>query len=128
MTLSPRLIADLVGKTYQDRGRGPDVFDCEGLFLEVQHRLGYRGREPFLGTTESRARTWLHVAELDWLSLDSPRAGCAVFFPQELHVGTMYDTQRFFHTSSEMGHAFIDLLDAPQWKHKTKLFYDWRTE
>lgn len=126
MTMSARIIADLVGKPYQDRGRGPAVFDCEGLFLEVQRRLGYEGAAAALSTPEQRARGWLHIAGVGWRELDAPRAGCAVFFPQELHVGTMYDRQRFFHTSSEMGYAFIDLLDAPQWKHKTKFFYDWR--
>jgi cell wall-associated NlpC family hydrolase len=123
--MSARLIADLIGLPYQDRGRGPDAYDCEGLFLKVQQRRGYTGGKAANGPTEQRARAWLHVAESDWFPLEAPRAGCAVFFPQELHVGTMYDTQRFFHTSSELGHAHIDSLDAPQWKHKTKFFYDW---
>ena len=119
------MIADLIGKPYLDRGRGPCAYDCEGLFLEVQRRRGYQGRFPHGGTTEQRARAWRHIADRSWYPIPGPRAGCAAFFPAELHVGTMYDAGRFLHTSSELGEAFLDLVDAPQWAHKQKLFYDW---
>lgn len=124
-SLPARMIADLIGKPYLDRGRGPNMFDCEGLFLEVQRRRGYEGCVPFLGNTKQRARGWMQIADATWTQLATPRPGCAVFFPADLHVGTVYDAGRFLHTSSELGEAFLDTFDSPHWDHKKRLFYDW---
>ena len=127
MSLPARIVADLIGKPYQDGGRGPEVYDCEGMFLELQRRRGYISSPPQLGTKEQRARAWLHIASREWTQLDRPQPGCAVFFSGDLHVGTMYDRTRFVHTSSELGRSFLDRLDSPHWKAKTPLFYDWMT-
>ena len=34
-------INDLLGKPYKAHGRGPDSFDCYGLVIEVEKRLGH---------------------------------------------------------------------------------------
>ena len=124
-TMSPRLIADLIGAPYAERGRGPHAFDCEGLFLEVQRRRGYAGSVPPAAATEQRARAWMHIAVGEWRELSRPQAGCAVFFAADLHVGTMYDRSRFLHTTSEFGEAYLETLDSPFWCGKTPRFYDW---
>ena len=125
VSLPAGIVADLIGKPYADRGRGPDAYDCEGLFLELQRRRGYSGTAQS-GDQTQRALAWLRIVGRDWVQLQHPQPGCAVFFAGDLHVGTMYDRVRFLHTSSELGGAFLDRLDSPHWKGKKPLFYDWR--
>ena len=33
-------VDDLLGKPYEEHGRGPDAYDCYGLVIEVERRLG----------------------------------------------------------------------------------------
>ena len=122
--LPPRLIADLVGKPYRLDGRGPSEYDCAGLFVEVQRRLGWEVLIPATPhTAERQARAMLHILGTRWWQVQHPAPGRCVYFPQELHVGTMLDGNRFLHTSEEHGAAFVDALDAPQWAHKQREFY-----
>lgn len=39
-TIPYSLWADLLGKPWQKDARGPDAYDCVGLLLEVERRLG----------------------------------------------------------------------------------------
>lgn len=123
-SLPPRILSDLIGVPYRLDGRGPSEYDCAGLFVEVQRRLGILMQIPATPlTVERQAHTMLHILRREWCEVLRPRPGACVFFPQELHVGTVIDGSRFLHTSEELGYAHIDHLDAPQWAHKQRAFY-----
>ena len=49
-------INDLLGKPYKAHGRGPDNFDCYGLVIEVEKRLGHT--MPDLYTKLSECDKW----------------------------------------------------------------------
>jgi len=47
---------DLLGKSYKAHGRGPDAYDCYGLVIEVEKRLGHT--MPDLYTRLSKCDEW----------------------------------------------------------------------
>ena len=49
-------VNDLLGKPYKAHARGPDSFDCYGLVIEVEKRLGHT--MPDLYTKLAQSDTW----------------------------------------------------------------------
>lgn len=49
-------VNDLLGKPYKAHGRGPDNFDCYGLVIEVESRLGHK--MPDLYTKLAQTDNW----------------------------------------------------------------------
>jgi cell wall-associated NlpC family hydrolase len=122
--ISARIIADLLGKPYLLGGRGPDAYDCAGLFAEVQRRLGLPIEIPETPQRGSMQQTaMMKILAQKWHRLERPVPGCCVFFCTGAHVGTMIDQRRFLHTSELFGSAFVDSLDSPEWRNKLRLFY-----
>ena len=61
---SPVIVAvdDLIGKPYEGGGRGPDSYDCYGLVVEVESRMGRR--VPDVGVPSTRAS--MIIPKLVW--------------------------------------------------------------
>lgn len=119
-------INDLIFSTYELGGRGPDRFDCYGLFLEIQKRLGRDLSD--LGSIEDLALRDARVKEgaKDWQRIDTPRPWCAVALRigrYVSHVGVVLDDgARFMHMNEEQG-VVIERLDCPKWAQRIEGFY-----
>lgn len=121
-------IADLIGVPYVIGGRGPCAYDCAGLVLEMQRRHGRKLHIPETGDSKlSDHRAMRLILGADWLllyeTLSGPPAGSVVFFPNDAHVGTMIDSRRFLHTTSDIGYALVESLTSPFWSRKRREFW-----
>ena len=122
--LPSRVYADLLGKPFRYNGRGPEFYDCAGLVLEIQQRLGHELLVP--GTPSGKgeqASAMVEILQAAWREIPAPEPGCIVFFPGIAHVGTMISSLRFFHTDSDLGAACIESLADPLWQRKRFSFH-----
>ncbi len=122
--LPARVIADLIGKPYRIGGRGPDAFDCAGLVLEVQRRLGRTIEIPETpGEKAAQYTSMLRILGQHWRSLERPEPGSVVFFETQAHVGTVLDATRFLHTEEDFGGVLIESLGSPRWWRAGRSFW-----
>lgn len=120
--------ADLIGKAYTDGGRGPDAFDCFGLFAELCRRRGLAlPPEPNPLALEDKARAiQAAIGRGDWLRMDAPEPGCAVVFrvipPFVTHIGMVLDGGRFIHIRKGANVAIERLADL-RWAQRIAGYY-----
>ncbi len=126
MKLPARLYGDLIGKPFEDGGRGPGTFDCLGLAIEMQRRQG-RAVGNYASTIEEFHREYSAGLFGPCAQLCRPAAGCVVLLRtgiHERHVGTMLDAYTMLHTMSGMaGGAAIERLLAPEWTRRVLGYY-----
>jgi cell wall-associated NlpC family hydrolase len=121
-------IDDLIGKPYQKEARGPDAFDCFGLFAELCRRRGDSiPPEVSPERVEDRAAAIAAAIERgEWRQLDAPEPGCAVVMriipPFVSHLGMVLDGGRFIHTREGMNVA-IERLSSVVWRSRIAGFY-----
>jgi len=101
-----RASLDLLGKTYRNGGRGPDVFDCSGLVYYAYKSAGVA----VPATAEEQGRSGIEVLR------ESVLPGDLVVFriKGDFHVGIMLNGREFVHASKSRGVA-IDNLSLPYW-------------
>lgn len=127
-SIAPRVYADLVGKPYADGGRGPHAYDCVGLALELQRRLG-RKLPPYLSDEDSLHTAVAEGGELhESQRIDAPEAGCLVLMREGLgcHIGCMIDDAWMLHTYRKIGSAVRQPLQRSLFRSRVMGFY--RTE
>ena len=96
--------ADLIGKRYKKNGRGPNVYDCYGVCIEVCKRIGID--LPELENLIGEARLFEKVTEYQTGDLVLMNAN-------EHHVGVMIDNRNLIHTSSQIGSVSKIKIDHP---------------
>lgn len=121
--------ADLIGKPYAHGGRGPEAYDCFGLFAELCRRRGLAlPPEPNPPTREGEAAAiQAAIARDRWRRLDAPEPGCAVVFrivpPYVTHIGMVLDDRmRFVHVRQGTD-VTIERLSGPLWASRIAGFY-----
>src|SRR3990167_3015993 len=73
------LILDLMAARYEDGGRGPDTYDCFGLFAELCRRRGVVIPEhPSPADLPQREADIRTEAAQHWIPLNAPEVGGAV--------------------------------------------------
>lgn len=121
-------IDDLIGKRYKDGGRGPDEFDCFGLFEELCRRRGMPIKsEATPAAVEDKNQLFAETTLREWKKLDGPEPGCGVAFrvtpPYVTHVGMVLDCgKRFIHVRQGANVA-IERLDSVLWRHRIAGYY-----
>lgn len=119
-------IADLMSARYEEGARGPDAFDCFGLFAELCRRRGQPIPDhPTPHNLEQREEEITAVAAAEWHPLDAPEVGCAVVLrlgPWMSHIGMVIEGGKFIHASSRRG-VTVQRLDAPEWQMRIAGFY-----
>lgn len=112
--MSSNIFSDLIGKPFVDMARGPDCFDCWGVFLEVNRRVGntlpdYHDIHAPEEVQEGIAREYERHRQ-EWEQVDTPQAGDLVVIKRMdgrgLHFGVMVDEAMFAHTSHGSGVRF----------------------
>lgn len=130
-------IADLIGKPYEDGARGPDAYDCFGLFAELCRRRGLAlapepNPAPADGTPEAvleakHAAIQAAIARGEWRRLDVPEPGCAVVFrivpPYVTHIGMVLEDCTRFINARKGANVAIEPLSNWRWRQRIAGFY-----
>lgn len=122
------LAVDLIGRPFENGGRGPHGFDCWGLVREVYARRGV-----LLDDYRIDAMDFPAVgAEIDqqrvkWVEVAKPEPYCIVLIrfnspSHPNHIGVCLDKNHFIHAREKAG-VCIDRLDSPAWRHRIEGFY-----
>lgn len=122
-------VIDLIGKPFQDGGRGPETFDCWGLCLEVFRREGVMLRDYRLCCYDAEGFDRNFRDELprwnryQWPDIPVP-AVITIRFNEPVvnHVGVYIGDMKFLHTREKTG-VVVERIDAPYWKHRIEGFY-----
>ena len=119
-------ITDLFTARYQEGGRGPDTFDCFGLFAELCKRRGQAiPNYPSPAQLSEREAQIERAAAAEWTQIDEPEPGCAVLLrigPWVSHLGMVLEGGRFIHASSKHGISVVRLDDVC-WINRIAGFY-----
>ena len=97
-------VSDLIGLPYCDNGRGPDGFDCYGLAIEVEKRLGkklldavYENHDKELS---DKWRPLLNVRPSDFIT---EGALLEIHVGNTLHIAVALDSTRMIHATTNQG-------------------------
>ena len=125
---------DLIGRPFKYGARGPMEFDCYGLLIEVQRRIGnhisdYPSSEQ---GPENASAIVLGLAE-EWEPTARPEVGCGVVFrvacsaeTSASHVGAVISDDVFLHTMERTGGVVAERLSHPAWAKRITGFYRWK--
>jgi len=109
---------DLIGKRYEQNGRGPETFDCYGICMEVCKRIGINLPE---------FRSLLNEARL-FKKVEKPVMGDLILMnTNEHHVGVMVSSNEMIHTSSQFGSVNKIKINHPWVQQRVSGYYRWTT-
>lgn len=117
--------ADLIGKPFALQGRGPDKFDCFGLYMTLAARAGHP--VPDFGSPQvlAEAQRCMVEARPQWTPCDpGPGALVAIRLPGHddiSHVGMVLPAGRFIHVWERSGGVVTESLR--NWRHNLGGFY-----
>lgn len=123
-TLPNTLWLDLLGKRFEDGARGPDTFDCVGLLLELQRRLG--NDVPAWG---SHARE-LAGAMARWERVEDVQAGDGILIYSDSppwHIGVVTGEGWMIHAHPSCG-VVRERYNSFPWQARIEGFYRWKRE
>lgn len=103
---------DWVGLAYRELGRGPEAYDCLGLFLALQRERHDRTLFDPLCTMTAAARMRLaDQMRHEWRQVDVASEGAALVFRvrgMELHVGYALNERQMIHACGDVGESVIE--------------------
>jgi cell wall-associated NlpC family hydrolase len=114
--LAPRFWADLIGLPFRPLARGPEAYDCWGVFLEIFRRRGIVIPDWTYPDDEGAHADALlaGLARGGWRETEvSPGVGLLFRSRQSLlpqHVGVAIDGDRFVHATVDRGQVCIERL------------------
>jgi len=126
-------LKELIGLRYGNRGRGPDEFDCYGLFIkaskelfnhEVPDYLDYYKSDDPTSVTQSidgHKQTWTHI------EFGSELPGDVIILTikaMPVHVGIVLGNKKMLHTLPGKN-ACIDIYTTISWRKRIQGFYRW---
>ena len=123
MELPLNLWIDLLGKPFADGGRGPDAYDCVGLLLEVQRRMGRS-----LPAWGSHARN-LPGALARWELTDDPQPGDGILIRSSdpaWHIGIVCGDNHMLHANPDAGQVVRERYNSFPWQNRIEGFYRWK--
>lgn len=120
-------IRDLLGKRYLHGGRGPDAYDCAGVFLEVQRRGG-RVFPDYLRVAILPEEEELLISEtkaaIKAVKVEKPNELDAIVFyvsGRPRHVGVYLENGLFIHC----WFPGVMISELSTWKKKVEGYYTW---
>lgn len=102
-------VSDLVGKPYVSHGRGPSGYDCYGLVLEVERRMGAGMPDfeykDFHGLMEISSKRLLEEGKAEEVGEPVPGALCLFrnFRGMASHIGVYLGDDLFIHCHYKRG-------------------------
>lgn len=117
-----------IGLPYQEIGRGPDSYDCLGLFIALQkERFGRDLSYPACSMSEAARADLAASARPKWRRVATAQEGCAVLWQVRgfsLHVGFALDARRMLHVSGELGESVIEDFTTVCWGKRLEGIYE----
>jgi len=113
------MFRDLIGKPYEDLGRGPDSYDCWGVVIEVGKRLGIEIPDyQMIPKNFAEVVDKYKEVEKDYrlVPMGLQRAGDIVMYKRYgggLHFGVMIDERTMLHSSQSLLGIHAVRLDHP---------------
>lgn len=91
-------INDLLGTPYRDHGRDKSGYDCYGLAIEVERRMGYK-LDDVVYENHDLTLSDEYAPTLNVYPIDKARTGALIEmqFGNELHVGVCLNAHEFIH-------------------------------
>ena len=119
-------INDLLGKPYKVHGRGPNGYDCYGLVIEVEKRLGRELPDLYkIFEKKSEVRdTVLATQAVGLTKTDSPSFGDIIIFKKRGHIdhiAVYLKNQDFIHCDGNG----VEVLNLNYYDRKGE-FYKWQ--
>ena len=125
-------INDYINKPWVEGADGPDAFDCDGVFRDVQHKY----YDIHLQKVSVNRKSILAVVKalsndpslLEWLEIDRPEDGCLVKLfkhsrPDHMGVFVDIDGGGVLHSQQGAGVCFDSVFDLKAMGWKTIKFY-----
>lgn len=120
---------DWIGIPYAELGRGPDSYDCLGLFVALQRvRHGHVIFDPLCLASAAARQKLAAAAKLDWTPVREASEGDALLFKvrgMPLHVGYALDGRLMLHTSQDTGEVVIEDFKSPSWGERLEGVYSY---
>ena len=117
-----------IGIPYRELGRGPEAYDCLGLFLAVyRDRFGVEIPDPAYSRRDSlrRARVWSRIGDLG-RAVDRPQEGDALLFlmgGRSLHIGYALDHKDMLHLETDAARSCVERWRLDRWQTKLEGIY-----
>lgn len=91
-------INDLLGVPYRDHGRDKSGFDCYGLAIEVERRLGYK-LDDVVYNNHDLTLSDEYAPTLNVRPIEKPCTGALIEmqYGDELHIGVCLNEHEFIH-------------------------------
>jgi len=123
------MLDDLFSARFADGGRGPDEYDCFGLFEELCRRRG-TPISPETTPTQVQAKDAAIQSAIgrgEWQRLETPEPGCAVVFvvvpPFATHMGMVLDDGLTFIHIRKGSNVSVERLASSRWCQRIAGFY-----
>jgi cell wall-associated NlpC family hydrolase len=113
--LPSELWADLIGKKYAHLARGPEIYDCYGLVLEITRRRGIKIDDvPYADTLTDKNATIIAHIKTEWRKVEVRPGAVLVFGMTKMatHCGVAIDQDRFIHASEDYKTTLVSRLDG----------------
>lgn len=121
---------DWVGLPHEPLGRGPDAYDCLGLFLALQReRHGRALFDPLCRIDEAARARLSNRYRPEWQRVGAAVEGAAVLFlvrGQALHVGYALGPNLMLHSSGEAGQSIVEDFTSSAWGARLEGIYVYR--
>lgn len=128
--LAPRY-ADLIGKPFEWKARGPDKFDCYGLVEELSRRIGQKVPDYLSPTVHEEIAGLIDHSVPFWIPCEAGPGAIATIRLKYVidgrvvsmvsHVGMVLPHDRLIHAWQQSGGVCVERLDA--WMHRIAGFY-----
>jgi len=121
--LSMEVWFDLLGKPFKDGARGPDAYDCVGVFLELQRRLNHAIPE-----WGSHAR-FLSAAREQWQKTEDPQPGDGILIHSinpSWHLAVVSGSGYMIHAHPDCGSVVRERYNRFPWHNRIEGFYRWK--
>lgn len=120
-------LTDLIGKPYQDGGRGPHAYDCYGLAIEVCRRYGIMLPQYIISADDVALINGIATLHQGWIKCDPngtiPCVMALRFDSRYInHVGVYLGKGRFIHIAKDI-RVHISRIDHPLWKDNIAGYY-----
>ncbi|ANT39921.1 tail assembly protein, putative [Rhodovulum sp. P5] len=123
------MIGDWVGLPYAEGARGPEAYDCLGLFLALQRvRMGRLLPDPGCSIPGAVRHDVVDGLRPQWRRVEAAAVaeGDALLFRHRgrvLHVGYALDTRDMLHTDGQFGASTIERWSSSLWLPKLEGCY-----
>ncbi|WP_299686678.1 NlpC/P60 family protein [uncultured Tateyamaria sp.] len=110
---------DWIGLPYEALGRGPDSYDCLGLFLALQRaRFGRMLDDPLCTMSAAVRKRLVEGAKPNWRKVSVVKEGDAALFNVRglsMHVGFVVDSNRMLHASADVSESVLEDFRVSAW-------------